>query len=141
MSIDLKAIRERADAAAPGPWRYQNNFGHLEIVADGRDHFRPIAGHYGIQEVDATFIAKARDDVPALLDLVDAMTGALLGSERAAECGGCLECCPVCRMCLIVTVADDGEHAEGCPLDAALTLAGFPDFASRDAERARRARP
>lgn len=113
MSIDLKAIRARADTIPRGDLR----------------------------EARSEAVILIRHDVPAMLYLVGALTGALLGSERAAECGGCLECCPVCRMCLIVTVADDGGHADGCPLDAALTLAGFPDFASRDAERARRARP
>ena len=38
---------------------------------------------------------------------------------------------PACPGCVGV-----GEHETGCSVDAALTLAGFPDAASRDAARA-----
>lgn len=62
---DLTAIEQRASAATPGPWRLD----HGDVIAD-----EPGVGAVGIAEVigvrdtaDAVFIAKAREDVPALL--------------------------------------------------------------------------
>lgn len=42
-------------------------------------------------------------------------------ADDGRECGGC---------------GYDEPHDDGCPVDSALTLAGFPDQASRDAARA-----
>jgi hypothetical protein len=68
-----------------------------------------------------------------------AMVRALLRVEWADERRG-LDGCPGCD-----TVAPDrgdgtGEHDPSCPLDAALTQAGFPDQPSRDAARERMGR-
>lgn len=95
--IDLKTIRERAQAAA--------RIRRLEPLM-------PV--------VDIVDLSGA--DVPALLDLVDAMTGALL---RAAETCPCGAGCGV-------------DHVPSCQVDAVLARAGYPDQVSRDAERARR---
>ena len=67
--IDVKAIRARADKATPGPWAYYERgcreFGYDLTLPSG------IRGAYE-QEEDVAFIAHARDDVPALLDALDA---------------------------------------------------------------------
>jgi hypothetical protein len=69
--------------------------------------------------------------VAVQVDLVDKMTEALLLSEWHRDrddelsCSCCDDVCP--------------SHDDKCETDAALAAAGFPDQASRDAERARRA--
>jgi hypothetical protein len=86
-------------------------------------------------------------ELRGLVDLVDAQTGALIDVEWSAEFGGNLECCPRCERVRQGEAAGlmrseayaAGMHVETCSVDAALTLAGFPDQPSRDAERARRA--
>ena len=55
------------------------------------------------------------------------MVAALLQAERHGCDDGYSVICVVCN----------SLHALGCILDAALTSAGFPDAASRDAGRAR----
>lgn len=72
----------------------------------------------------------------ALFELAEALTGALLGVEWAkpgTEGGAC----PKCN--LIRAGRHGGHDRAGCAIDAALTLAGFPDQETRDAERSRRA--
>jgi len=91
---DIAAIRERADAATPGPWhsvwrsvkamdapRYNSgDFATLVLAQDCHDH--PVAdcscnGTCRLpheQEDNATFIVASREDVPALLAHIDALT-------------------------------------------------------------------
>jgi hypothetical protein len=97
--VDMKAIRERAQAARAA-------------VAVNRDH-----------------VSDSARDVPALLDLVDKLTGALLLAEteidQIAGYSGSSGNWPL--------------HECAASIEKALTAAGLPDHASRDAERARRA--
>lgn len=78
--LDLDAIRERADAATPGPWWpwHRGQYVGWEIAVgepdeDGRptarlpDDMRTDIG----RAEDARFIAAARTDVPALVDEVE----------------------------------------------------------------------
>lgn len=76
--LDLTAIRTRADAATPGPWwRESDNEYVYGMRRDGRPNGEGIVtvSYYGRvspnSRVDAEFIAHARHDVTALLDLVD----------------------------------------------------------------------
>ncbi len=78
-------------------------------------------------EVD--FVVHAREDLPALLDLVDLQMRALLRIEADRREDGALACCGYSE-----------EHAEDCALDAALTAAGLPTQSERDAARAEIAR-
>lgn len=71
-----------------------------------------------------------------LLKIVDAQLGALLNLEWTNMVGLSVDHCPVCRA---APTSDAGRHYSHCYLDDALTLAGFPDQASRNAERNRRA--
>jgi hypothetical protein len=98
---ELKAIRERCDAATPGPWRYVESDGWCNPVpADGTcaheegsnccldcddwrvsapafiDTPRPLNnGSYdGLRDEDALFAVHAREDVPALLAEVERLT-------------------------------------------------------------------
>lgn len=85
---DLDAIRQRADAATPGPWgveQYGTTLAvHAYQVSDAvamiGDEDHPPAGS------DAEFIAHAREDVPALLAEVDRLTARVadLEGERDA---------------------------------------------------------
>lgn len=107
-------IRARADAATPGPWRYEaehepaavffivNEGGELRIVADN------------IAYPNADFIANAREDVPYLLAERDRLTellaeGVLIvsGTGEHVYLGNCPDSvegpdlrdpdCPACR--------------------------------------------
>jgi hypothetical protein len=60
---DLAAIKARADAATPGPWAI--DFGSV-VASDGEDFVTPCYPDERGQ-LDADFIAHAREDVPALL--------------------------------------------------------------------------
>jgi hypothetical protein len=72
----LKAIRERAEAATAGPWEsttpaaYEGAPDAAWLKAPrGTDFYTDYDG--GIRQADAAFIAHARADVPALLALVE----------------------------------------------------------------------
>ena len=65
--VEMKAIRERCDEASPGPWTLED-LKEEWAVKDDWDSTVAFTVHdriYG--EADATFIAHARDDIPALL--------------------------------------------------------------------------
>jgi hypothetical protein len=141
-TIDLKAIRERADAASPGPWKATHGerimSGDREcegiVDVDGNDIVKTDSGCYPPRMRDAEFIVHARADVPALLDLVDDAVGALLDAEVMTTWGlGTFERtgAGVAPFQLV------GAHNA---IVRALTLAGYPDGASRDAERVARER-
>lgn len=79
-NAELQAIRERAEAAYPGPWLLESNWG---VPSDDAceirsldDEFR-IYGEGGHTHEDAVFIANARTDIPALLDEIAQLRAAL----------------------------------------------------------------
>lgn len=72
--------------------------------------------------------------VPALLDLVDLQTRALLAAERALSGMYCSHCA-VCGPGRLLSNIPD--HAPTCPLDAALTAVGLGTQEIRDYARAR----
>lgn len=82
---ELKAIRERAEAAMPGPWV---GFTSTWKVMVGERTQKSIADvcEYGGDYFGANtqFIAHARTDIPALLDEIDLLTRAndALGESR-----------------------------------------------------------
>ena len=66
-------IRARADAAREGPWSWQEeDEATIAIVSEGK-WSTPVAYLDATAAADATFIARARDDIPMFLDLVDAI--------------------------------------------------------------------
>jgi len=80
---DLDAIQARADKAASGPWRWDENFGDkgdtgtaltndagTEIIGAYNWHCCSYRDEPTVDESSAEFIAHARTDVPALLALV-----------------------------------------------------------------------
>lgn len=87
---ELAAIEERADAATPGPWRISrlrdgsdlvmSDGAPAGVVADCRDE----RGFNG--DPDATFIAAARSDVPALLAEVRRLRASIAAFSDTAEC-------------------------------------------------------
>ena len=72
---DLRAIRERADKATPGPWvrnaAVMANGGLLVYISQAGHHQENVAWVSTVNSdrpgEDAAFIAHARDDIPALL--------------------------------------------------------------------------
>jgi hypothetical protein len=69
----LAEMRERADAAHPGPWRRSDDEGSLErYVLSEDDLFAVSFGYRGNNtQAEADFVAHAREDVPALLAEVE----------------------------------------------------------------------
>ena len=63
--IELEAIRERAEAAQPGPWKdiWPCNCEEISISRDGAR----IHEELHMTAPDGTFIAHARQDIPDLL--------------------------------------------------------------------------
>lgn len=99
--LDLDAIRERAEAATPGPWcSYEGNLwqGTAKALAAydadpdnapwpyGNDSSGQLFHGEPRRPEDAEFIAHAREDVPALLAVVEQLRAALdaIGKERNA---------------------------------------------------------
>jgi hypothetical protein len=96
------------------------------------------------------------DEERQMLDVVDTLVADAIVTEWSGwadwqgDCGA--NCCPACGgldpdvtdnpEAQVETAKDPGMlgHKAGCRRDRALTMAGFPDAASRDAERARRAK-
>ena len=86
----IKAIRERVDAASPAPWVRPAPIDSLWVTT-GDDYQRGVAfclsrgmcdaEQFGQDSDNADFIAAAREDVPWLLDRLEAVT-----RERDAAC-------------------------------------------------------
>lgn len=72
---ERQAIRERAEAATPGPWHAGPSYYEgplVSYVAGAHVSVHPEASDDRQEGVaDAEFIAHARSDVPALLDDID----------------------------------------------------------------------
>ncbi len=82
MTLDLKAIRDRADKATEGPWFVgvsssdgmappYFSIGNFEADDHYEDTIAQIWGGNHDYELNAAFIAHARTDIPALLDEID----------------------------------------------------------------------
>lgn len=78
----LRAIREREQAATPGPWRTKRAPGFLDVVPADYDpakrypHDTPIAAIFyrkstERKDADGAFIANSRQDVPYLLGVAE----------------------------------------------------------------------
>jgi hypothetical protein len=74
--LDVDAIRARADAATPGPWATDPS--QCEVLINTPDYRTLVLlGDHDTRELhpqadaDATFLAAAREDIPALLDEVE----------------------------------------------------------------------
>lgn len=103
--LDLGAIRDRVTAATPGPWTALHR--HVGLTADDDEtaglgleiEGPPEAWNRGqfARGADATFIAHARQDVPALLAAIERVLDLHSGSP-----GWCDHCvlplpCPTIR--------------------------------------------
>lgn len=85
---EVDAIRARAEAATPGPWRWRDD-GYDSVVLDRSDDYVggcPDCGvRAGFDESDAEFIAAARTDIPALLDALDEARAEAARLRRGGE--------------------------------------------------------
>lgn len=68
-ALNLAEIRERVEKASPGPW-YVESHG---IMDEHRSRTIVIFGDSDEDDADAAFIACARSDIPALLDLISSL--------------------------------------------------------------------
>lgn len=69
--LDLDAIRQRAEAATPGPWGY---WGQGWIAPESDPQRDPVGVPQNLiprHDADAEFIASARTDIPALLAKIE----------------------------------------------------------------------
>lgn len=100
--MSIESIRERAEAATPGPWKWDDDnrgvselrypaTGTLAPDPSGVVHFGPVLGICGEwtdtrpEPADAAFIAHARQDIPALLKAVE-LASLSLGHAEHYEC-------------------------------------------------------
>jgi hypothetical protein len=98
-----------------------------------------VGGHLIMSEVEGVHIdgpkTIERLERASLAAAAPAMVRALLRVEWVGRCPLCDERCTA-----YPRPGERREHWEACPIDAALTLAGFPDQPSRDAARDRMGR-
>ena len=93
MTLDTKAIRERAEACTPGPWEaYRDGCAECDKQKTSEWNVNGVeCGYHGQFEYEATaqFIAHARTDIPALLSALEAAerTIAELRKDRAEGVG------------------------------------------------------
>lgn len=95
MSLDRDAIRARAEAATPGPWKATA----YRVWVSGDDEKLPLAACWrpwgsveGIKD-DTAFIAGARSDVPDLLKALDKLAfEAWYGVYLCRDCAGRGQC-------------------------------------------------
>jgi hypothetical protein len=84
MTPDLEQIKQRAEAATPGPWTSFDGRSHIIHEEDG---FIAICQYRPLPNANAEFIAHAREDIPALLAVIDELTAQQI-------CGVVCECGP-----------------------------------------------
>ena len=82
MALDLDAIRARAEAATPGPWKvWGDDDGDSEdvfSVFDGEHNSLGLTGYYRRNALaNAEFTANARQDIPDLLAEVERLQNRL----------------------------------------------------------------
>ena len=107
---ELADIRARCEAARRGPWSVPAEessdyyCGGWEVEHErSRETYTNVAQMIGSRE-DATFIAHARSDIPALLDEVELL-------RKALKSIGANSCCAPCREAgLVANAALDGLY-------------------------------
>jgi len=92
---ELDEIKARCDAATPGPWVEERDEDSLQAIVSGEEDVigawcDPGGGDFGpaISDEDASFIAHAREDIPALLAEVERLRKRVEWAEghmRAAQ--------------------------------------------------------
>lgn len=121
--MDLAAIKARADAATPGPWKLWAMSVLADPVGDSNlDSAIPVADTFFRNDqgkprtFDATFIAHAREDVPAMVAAIERAIFELDRIPEYAYTGHTPTCqgepgCPLCRALAILRgyPKDDGE--------------------------------
>lgn len=98
MTPDLEQIKQREQAATPGPWKMWNGWGPLidvepELMAcervgpDYEGGFVPGEGAVDIyaSRADFEFVAAAREDIPALLAAIDKLTAENAALKQKAD--------------------------------------------------------
>jgi hypothetical protein len=118
---ELKAIRERADKATPGPWiDFIDTDGYLSV----RDYtniaicdFGDLEGTEGWDHDDAEFVAHARQDIPALVKEVERLQDRLHYANEAISAmeewiNRRVEY--YCTYCNREIDEDNADHAESC---------------------------
>ena len=105
--MDLKAIKERCEAASVGPWECDGK----ELMSGGITLFSSGGGEYCHPDKDdAAFIAHARTDVPELLRWVERAKKILIDVAYSHDTG--------------FLKLGDGKHRQIVSLLAELTDAG-----------------
>lgn len=120
--MDTEAVRGRVEAAAPGPWSLHNYYGKLADVLSGNGHIGKIVAQT-VDLEDASFIAHAITDIPALLDALAEsqerearLRGELEEAQAAIEDAVVNRCCRPGHSCFAVCECWDTGV---CPDDAA----------------------
>jgi hypothetical protein len=69
--LDIDAIQKRVDEACPAPWTFVDTGGNQYVTSTKRT-VCALAGVYP-RDADLSFIAHAREDIPALLSALKTM--------------------------------------------------------------------
>lgn len=93
----IQQIKDRAEAATAGPWEFREN--EFNMDGDNGDHIGAIrsldwwiaaiddAGWDEDAKANATFIAAARSDIPALIAHIEALQAEVADLDKAlGEC-------------------------------------------------------
>lgn len=136
----IAEIRARVDAARPRWWKADLRPEHRDIYSpmdDGSHFYQVLKAHDHTQDADLVFAAEARQDIPDLLDELDAATErigrlkAALEPLRARLMNGWFridesERYSECSVCDSVGPSDDFLHHDDCPLGAVLAALAAP---------------
>jgi hypothetical protein len=94
-TVNLSAIEARAAAASPGPWVVHTSGGSWDIYEGVPVTTLILSAHR--HEQDATFVAHARADIPALVGEVQRLEAALAAMRDAVDAAWSLVLSAECK--------------------------------------------
>lgn len=80
--LDLNAIKEREEAATPGPWCAEGGDVSCQCVSRDYPPYEEICEREDLSIEDAQFIAHAREDIPALISEVETLLQVIRDREE-----------------------------------------------------------
>lgn len=105
----IEAIKTRAEAATPGPWKWWTSNSWNRLKRDDGDVTQNVAEPFvsrsdshpdiSISEEDMAFISHARTDIPALLSALEAEKKRADEAEQKRKCFECDSELMACALC------------------------------------------
>lgn len=111
----IKEIRARCEAATPGPWKSVTFLGRIDVVASRQRHDDFHVGTFFDKLADARFVARARVDIPYLLDLLEASQRRVAELERERDAATfSLAALGICQGCAAENDNTPDSPCAGC---------------------------